>query len=186
MSQSSRPPRAKKVKSEDAMIRDILKIQKQLLTQHKTPSLFTFPSKYGQLQFGSLHAVAKFISDFAADGNWGKAFDNDDNELVSGDQIHELDQGEDNLCQARSSVLPRKLSVPVSLMNYTELWAWINEEILTEYWAKGGKLKCIKFGNCDFEPSFWLNEIWDWKDVKKHPKDLTKTISVVLEMLLNS
>ena len=32
----------------------------------------------------------------------------------------------------------------------------------------------MKFGNVDFEPSFWLGDIWEWHNVKKHPKDLTK------------
>ena len=59
-------------------------------------------------------------------------------------------------------------------MNYSELWAWLTAEILKEHWKKGGKLKCVKFGNVDFEPSFWLGEVWGWHNVKKHPKDLTK------------
>ena len=61
-------------------------------------------------------------------------------------------------------------------MNYSELWAWITEEILKEHWKKGGKLKCVKFGNEDFEPSFWLGEVWCWENIKKHPRDLTKKI----------
>ena len=174
---SNPPVRARKVKSksEEDMVRDILRIQKQLLIQHKTPTLFTYPSKFGQLQFGSNNAVNKFKRAFAADKEWAEAFDDDDGELVHGDQRHEVDPDQDDLNEAKASVLPKKLPAEVSLMNYTELWGWLTEEILKEYWTKGGKLKCVKFGNQDFEPSFWLGEVWEWTDVKKHPKDLIKS-----------
>ena len=100
----------------------------------------------------------------------------DGEELIHGDQVHEYDPDGDELNQAKASVLPRKLPAEVYLMNYSELWAWITEEILKEHWKKGGKLKCVKFGNEDFEPSFWLGEVWCWENIKKHPRDLTKKI----------
>ena len=59
-------------------------------------------------------------------------------------------------------------------MKYEELWEWITQEILKEHWGNGGKSKCVKFGNNDFEPSFWLGDIQGWANVDKHPKDLTK------------
>ena len=127
------------------------KMQKKLLIQHKTPSLFTYPSKFGQLQFGSNNAVNKFTNDFARDEKWAEAFDDDDGELVHGDQRHEVDPDEDDLNEAKASVLPKKLPAEVSLMNYSELWAWISEETLKEHWKKGGKLNCVKFGNVDFD-----------------------------------
>ena len=38
-----------------------------------------------------------------------------------------------------------------------------------------GKPKCVKFGNADFEPVFWLGDrALGWHNVKKHPKDMTK------------
>ena len=57
-------------------------------------------------------------------------------------------------------------------MVYKELWRWISSEILKEYWRKGGKRKVVNYGNVDFEPSFWPNEIWDWKDIKYNQKNL--------------
>ena len=60
-------------------------------------------------------------------------------------------------------------------MNYTELWKWLGTEIIKEHWAKGGTSKCVKFGNPDFEPSFWLPEIWGWENVIQHPRDLSKS-----------
>ena len=67
---STRPTRAKKKKCEDKIIRDILKLQGDLITEHNTACLFTFSSKHGQLQFGSTNAVDKFKADFANDEEW--------------------------------------------------------------------------------------------------------------------
>ena len=164
--------RAKKVKSEEALIKDIIKSQKQLLKYHNTASLFSYRSKVGQVQTGSNHVVEKFRNDFEHDANWIEAFEADDDELVNGQQQH--DDEEDELNGARSSILPEKLMAPVNLLKYSELWAWLTNEILKEYWSKGGKLRCVKFGHRDFEPSFWLGNIWPWSSVYKHPKDLRK------------
>ena len=98
----SRPVRAKKVKTEDDLIRDMLKIQNQLLSEHKTASLFTFSSKYGQLQFGSNNAVNKFRNDFDNDADWLTAFEEDGEELIHGDQVHEYDSDGDELNQAKA------------------------------------------------------------------------------------
>ena len=86
------------------------------------------------------------------------------------------DLGEENneneLQNLQSGLPPQKLPADLDLMVYKELWRWISSEILKEYWRKGGKRKVVNYGNVDFEPSFWPNEIWDWKDIKKNPKNL--------------
>ena len=68
----------------------------------------------------------------------------------------------------------KKLPAPIGLMSYEELWKWLMVEILKEHWKAGGNERFVKFGRDDFNPSFWINEIWDWSSIKKHPKDLTK------------
>ena len=170
MSQPSSRQRKPKVKTEDEIVSQIIRLQKSLANDHKSASLFTYSSKFGQLEFGSDNAVKKFQSEYRKDGDWPKAFTDDDEELISGDQNVDLD----DLSNARASILPRKRPASVGLMNYTELWKWISEEILKEYWARGGKSKCVKYGRADFEPSFWLPEIWGWENVDKHPRDLSK------------
>ena len=58
------------------------------------------------------------------------SIEEDSEELIDGDQIHEYDPDGDELNLAKASVLPRKLPDEVYIMNYSELWAWITEEIL--------------------------------------------------------
>ena len=58
--QSSNPIRKTRVKTEDDIVRQILKLQKQLMKTHRVPSLFTFSSKYGQLEFRSDNVLIKF------------------------------------------------------------------------------------------------------------------------------
>ena len=84
--QSSNPIRKTRVKTEDDIIRQILKLQNQLMKNHKIPSLFTFSSKYGQLEFGSDNVLTKFRSDYRRDDTWAIAFEEDDHEVVYGDQ----------------------------------------------------------------------------------------------------
>ena len=60
-------------------------------------------------------------------------------------------------------------------MNYEELWTIITTETIKQQWAKGGKYKCLKFGNLEFEPPFWLGETWPWTEVTEHPNNLKKS-----------
>ena len=76
--------RVKRKKSEETIIKDILKLLRELKNDHRTPYLLSFPSKYGQLQFGSNNVLAKFQGDFANDGEWQKAFDEDNDEITEG------------------------------------------------------------------------------------------------------
>ena len=71
----------------------------------------------------------------------------------------EDDDEEETLNGLRASLLPHKLPAPIALMKYDELWNWLSVEILKEHWRKGGKSKCVKYGNPDFEPSFWLGDV---------------------------
>ena len=80
----------------------------------------------------------------------------------------------DKFNQARGRLLPNKLPADLDLMVHGELWTWIKEETLKEHWVKGRDKKCVKFGHTDFEPSFWLGEIWAWSNVYIHPNNLPK------------
>ena len=177
MSEQSQPPakptRAKKKKCEDKIIRDILKLQGELIAEHNTACLFTFSSKHGQLQFGSTNAVDKFKADFANDEEWQKAFDDDHDDLIENAQTHDVDF--DHYNHERGTLIAKKLPANLDLMIYVELWAFIQEETLKEHWLRGGQFKCVKWGDPDFEPSFWLGEIWAWEEVIKHPKDLKRS-----------
>jgi hypothetical protein len=153
--------------SKDNGIQEMLKLQNRLLMDHKTASLFAIQTKYGQMQFGSNNVVEKFINDFENDSDWEEAFDDDDEELIQGIQNPELD--EDEYDHARANLLPKKLPANLEIMTYEELWTLITTETIKQHWAKGGKYKCVKFGNPDFEPTFWLGEIWPWAEVNDHP-----------------
>ena len=76
--QSSNPIRKTRVKTEDDIFRQILKLQKQLMKTHRVPSLFKFSSKYGQLEFGSDNVLTKFRADYRRDDAWAIAFEDDD------------------------------------------------------------------------------------------------------------
>ena len=173
--ESSNKPstRVKTKKSEDTIIRGVLKLLCDLKNEHRTPYLLSFPSKYGQLHFGSTNAVNKFKSDFENDVEWDEAFNDDHDEIIEGFQMDE-DSDVDDYNHARGTMVAKKLPADLSLMIYVELWTWISQEIMKEHWLKGGNLKCVKWGDSSFEPSFWLSELWPWHEVKKHYKELPK------------
>ena len=80
--------------------------------------------------------------------------------MLHDDEDEDQDSGTVETTDLLASMVPNKLDVPVDLMSYEELWNWIYQEILKEYWSKGGKLKHIKYGHTDFLASFWLEEKW--------------------------
>ena len=174
MSQPSGSGRVKRrrVKTEEQIVKEILKLQKLLMKEHKTASLFTYSSKFGLMRFGSDNVVEKFKEE---SDDWIEVFEKDDEELINDIQIqNESDTDDAMLNDARASLLPTKLPALVSLMKYEELWKWISQEALKEHWRNGGQSKCIKWGHAEFEPSFWLGEVWDWQSITKHPKDLSR------------
>ena len=166
----SRKVRKTKKSTKDGCIKEILKLQNKLLSEYKTASLFSVQTKFGQIQFGSSHVVDKFKSEFQNDSSWEEAFEDDDEEMIEGIQIHEFDENQYD--EARANLLPKKLPACLHLMNYEELWKLISTETLKQHWAKGGKYKCVKFGNIEFEPTFWLGETWPWTEVTEHPNNL--------------
>ena len=135
--------------------------------------MFACSSKFGLLQFGSDKVVERFKSDSVA---WENAFDEDDDELINGTQFAETEEEEDydTLNHLRAALVPKKLPAVVELMSYEELWKYITQETIKEHWREGGKSKCVKFGHPEFAPSFWLEDVWGWDCVNKHPKDLTR------------
>ena len=171
---STEPAKKKKKMSEESILKEILKLQLELKNEHRTPSLFTFSSKYGHMQFGTTNVVDKFKDDFAITDEWGNAFDDDHEELSAGMQVTE-EEDVDQYNLAKGNMPPKKLPADLDLMGYKELWDWITWEAIKEHWKKGGKLICVKWGHPDFEPSFWLGEIWPWQQVIKHPRDLAKS-----------
>lgn len=90
-------------------------------------------------------------------------------------QNHETDPKVDEYDQARATVLPKKLPADLNLMIYEELWSFISTETIKEHWMTGGKYKCVKYGDPNFEPSFWLNDLWSWAEVTSHPNNLAKS-----------
>ena len=164
--------RRKRVKPEDKIIEEIIKLQKYLMKEHKRATLFSYLSNYGLMQFGSDNVVEKFGS---VSEDLLPAFNQDDEQLKDGTQLQDDKETEQEmLIEARASLLPSKLPSLVHLLRYEELWQWISREVLKEHWQKGGKSKHVKYGYPEFEPSFWLGDLWEWESVVKHPKDLTK------------
>ena len=170
---TNRKVRKPKKSTKDGCIKEILKLQNKLLSVHKPAYLFSFQTKYGHMQFGSSHVVSKFKSEFQNDSSWKEAFEDDKEEMIEGIQTHELDENEYD--DARANLLPKKLPACLHLMNYEELWTLITTETIKQHWAKGGKYKCVKFGNLEFEPTFWLGETWPWTEVTEHPNNLKKS-----------
>ena len=162
--------RRKRVKPEDEIIREILKLQKMLKKEHNSASIFSYYSKFGIIQFGTDNLVAKFQQE---SDDWKPAFELDQDNLIQGDEMEESNDG-DELNETRAALLPIKLPALVSLMSHEELWKWITQETLKEHWRKGGQSKHVKFGNPEHEPAFWLGDIWEWVNVEKNPKNLNK------------
>ena len=159
--------------SEETLIKKILGLQVQLLNKHKLASLFSYPSKFGQVNFGSKEVIAKFRQDF--DQAWEEAFDRDTEEMMH--QPDDLDYYDEEqwgkpLNFLRSHLPASKLPADLDLMNYKELWKWISNEILKEYWGRGGEKRVINYGNPDFLPTFWPNDVWPWADIKNNPKNM--------------
>ena len=174
-SSNQQPPRrAKKKKSEEALMKATFKLLRELKNEHRTPYLLSVPSKYGHLHCGSKHVLNKFKMEFGRNGEWEDVFKEDEEEMLEGLQMDD-DSDEDDYANARGTILPNKLPADLNLMVYSELWSWISQEILKEHWLKGGKLKCVKWGNPTFKPSFWLNDVWPWHEVLRHYKDLPKS-----------
>ena len=176
-SSSPPPPKArKKVKrTEETIIRNVLKSLRELKNEHKTPFILSLPSKYGQLHFGSTYAVAKMKADFEDEAEWKDAFVEDQDELIEGLQLDVEEDDVDEYNYARGTMIAQKLPADLPLMIYVELWSWITQEIMKEHWLKDGKKKCVKWGDSSFEPSFWLGDVWPWHQVRKHYKDLPKS-----------
>ena len=130
---SQRAVRSRRRKSEDDIVREILKLQNILMKEHKTASLVAISSKFGLLQFGSENVTKKFNGSSL---DWMDVFELDDDELINGVQTIELETEDDDLNSVRASLVPKKLPATVNLMKYEELWKWITQEILKEYWRK--------------------------------------------------
>ena len=165
------PNNKKRVKSEENIIKDIEKLLNLLKKEHRSACLFAMSSKRGVIQLGSSYAVGYFERHLSA---WMDCFDLDENEMIYSDEAADEESIETTSAYTGCSVLPKKLPAPIDLMSYEELWKWLTVEILKEHWKAGGCERFVKFGRDDFNPSFWINEIWDWSSIKKHPKDLTK------------
>ena len=165
------PNNKKRVKSEETIIKDIEKLLNLLKKEHRSACLFAMSSKRGVIQFGSSYAVGYFERHLSA---WMDCFDLDENEMIYSDEAADEESIGTTSAYTGCSVLPKKLPAPIGLMSYEELWKWLTVEILKEHWKAGGNERFVKFGRDDFNPSFWINEIWDWSSIKKHPKDLTK------------
>ena len=164
-----------KKRSEEAQKKSILQQLRELKNDHKIPYLLTFPSKIGQLTFGTKNAVNKFKSEYYSDDGWKEVFQEDGDELIDGGEVEEEDEVADDVHHAMGALIADKLPAPLDLMVYVELWTWINKEIIKEYWAKGGKKKCVKWGDAVFQPSFWIDDLWPWSEVYKHYKELPKS-----------
>ena len=74
MSQPSGSGRVKRrrVKTEDQIVKEILQLQKLLMKEHKTASLFAYSSKFGLMRFGSDNVVEKFRDE---SDNWISGFE---------------------------------------------------------------------------------------------------------------
>ena len=96
--------------------------------------------------------MSKFKSEFYNDDAWKDAFKEDGDELLNGGQAEEDEDGEiaDDVDPAMGLIIAEKLPAPLDLLIYVELWTWINRETIKEYWAKGGKKKCLKWGGSSF------------------------------------
>ena len=148
--------------SEDILIKKILDLQVKLLNDHNLPSLFSYHSKNGQVNFGSKHVISKFRNDF--DCNWEETFDADRKELMR--QTSEMPPYYDEeewgkpINFVKAHLPPMKLPADLDLCVYKELWKWVSWEILKEYWKMGGLKLQVNFGKPEFLASFWPNDVW--------------------------
>lgn len=159
--------------TEETLIKKILDLQVKLMNKHNLPTLFSYTSKFGQTTFGTKNVMEKFEEDF--DKAWEDTFNNDLDELMSfpddRDYFDEEAIGQP-LNFLHAELPPRKLPADLSLMVYKELWKWISEEVIKHHWRNGGEKMVVNYGNPEFLPSFWPNDVWAWEDIKKNPKNM--------------
>ena len=157
----------------EIILKKIMDLQVVLLNKHKLPTLFSYNSKVGQVNFGSKTVMSKFGREFTQE--WEDAFETDLDDLMtqtpSKDYYDEEEWGSPILF-ARSELLPWKLPADLDLMIYKELWKWISAEILKEHWKNGGEYKEVHYSQPEFLASFWPNEIWDWENIEKNPNNM--------------
>ena len=77
---SQRAVRSRRRKSEDDIVREILKLHNILMKKHKTASLVALSSKFELLQFGSENVTKKFNDRSLY---WMDVFDLDDDEVIN-------------------------------------------------------------------------------------------------------
>ena len=82
----------RRVKTEDQIVKEILQLQKLLMKEHKTASLFAYSSKFGLMRFGSDNVVEKFRDE---SDNWINVFEKDDEELTHDIQIQNESETDD-------------------------------------------------------------------------------------------
>ena len=115
----------------DILIKKIMDLQVVLLNKHKLPTLFSYNSKFGQVNFGSKTVMSKFGRDFSEE--WEDAFEKDLDELLTQTPSKEYYVEEEwgsPLLFNRIELPPWKLPADLDLMIYKELWKWISAEIL--------------------------------------------------------
>ena len=110
----------------DILIKKIMDLQVVLLNKHKLPTLFSYNSKFGQVNFGSKTVMSKFGRDFSEE--WEDAFEKDLDELLTQTPSKEYYDEE----EWGSPLLFNRSELPadLDLMIYKELWKWISAEIL--------------------------------------------------------
>eukprot|EP00092_Neocalanus_flemingeri_P041345 GFUD01045019.1.p1 GENE.GFUD01045019.1~~GFUD01045019.1.p1 ORF type:complete len:372 (-),score=104.92 GFUD01045019.1:10-1125(-) len=64
------------------------------------------------------------------------------------------------------------LPYPLSILNFKETIHTLREYIVHDKVERTGMGGGIKFGDPDWEPSFWPNHLWKWTDVKFNFKNL--------------
>ena len=98
----SGPVKRRRVKTEDQIIKEILKLQKLLMKEHKTPTLFAYSSKFGLTGFGSDNVV-KFREESDA---WNDVFEKDEDEFIR--EIQTLYESETDDSMLNDAICKRK------------------------------------------------------------------------------
>ena len=151
----------------------------RLNNEHKIAILLSYHSKSGQLIFGPDNIKQKMKTAYncscpcscTVDGiTWEKAFMEDNLDLIHGVQQNmQLDplgvedivsrvQSEDTLI----ALLPCRLDI----MSYKQCSEWIRNQIVLNHKEQGKTGNRIGYGEDDWHPDFWLDDVFPWSSMR--------------------
>ena len=99
---------------------------------------------------------------------------NDDLIEMTDPEIPQRVKAKQALQQMCCDRVPEVLPLPLSCMNKKQKIIWVTREMLHQQRAISGKiLNNVVYGDKNLMPNFWLDEEWDWLELKRNLSNIT-------------